>query len=239
MAKTLLFYEDPVMLDKVKHKNLKFKKLSDLKFATDINSVPVAGFEFFSCSRHFPVMFVKNANDSFIPVALLSLTAKGHNLGDQWEGYYIPSFIRRYPFVLESGQGMVMMDQAAPQLQENEGEALFTPEGEPAKFLQEIMVFLDSCDKGYKVTEEYTKALQDKGVLEPFKGTVKFTDTTLKLDHLYVVNEKKFHDSMKDNEIVEWFKNGWLAWTNAHLHSISAMPEVVKRLPKKEAAKKA
>lgn len=234
-TKSLLFYKQPVMLDKVKHKNLKLKKLTNLEFASEVNSVPVAGMEFFSCSRHYPVMFVKNNNESYIPIAVLSLTPKGHNLGDKWEDVYVPSFVRRYPFVLEASQGMVMIDEAAPQLQEDEGEALFQDKGEPTAVLRDIMNFLDTCDKSYKLTEEYSKAVADKGLLEPFKGTVKFADSTLKLDHLYVINEQKLYETLNDEEIVSWFKRGWLAWTHAHLHSLSALSEVVKRFPKKEA----
>lgn len=230
-TKSLLFYKQPVMLDKVKHKNLKLKKIETLDFASEVNSVPVAGVEFFSCSRNFPVMFVKNANETYIPIAVLSLAPKGHNLGDKWEEVYVPSFVRRYPFVLEASQGMVMFDESAPQLQEEEGEALFEGEGEPTKFLKDIMTFLDSCDKSYKQTEEFSKGLAEKSLLEPFKGTVKFTDSTLKLDHLYVVNEKKLYESLSDEEIVTWFKRGWMAWIHAHLHSISAISEVVKRMP--------
>lgn len=229
--KSLLFYKQPTMLDKVKHKNLKLKKLSSLEFASDVNSVPVAGVEFFSCSRNFPVMFVKNANEGFIPIAVLSLTPQGHHLGDQWQDVYIPSFVRRYPFVLEASQGMVMFDETSSALQEEEGDALFDEAGEPTKTLQDIMEFLKSCDRSYRQTEEFSKALQDKGLLEPFKGTVKFSDTTLKLDHLHVIDEKKLYDSLTDEDIVAWFKNGWMAWIHAHLHSISAISEVVKRMP--------
>ena len=64
---------------------------------------------------------MKNSEGDFIPVALLSLTQKGHNLGSQWSEVYVPAFIRRYPFVLESSQGMVMFDKEAPHIQEEEG----------------------------------------------------------------------------------------------------------------------
>ncbi|VUD53761.1 hypothetical protein TDB9533_01899 [Thalassocella blandensis] len=233
-TKSLLFYKQPVMLDKVKHKDLKLKKISGYDYAKDVNSVPVSGLEFFNCSRNFPVMFVKNNSEEYIPIAVLSLKTQGHSLGDTWENVYVPSFVRRYPFVLEANQGMVMIDAEAPQLQEEEGEALFQEDGEPTQFLREIMAFLDNCDKSYKLTEAYTKALKEKELLEPFKGVIKFADASLKLDHLHVINEQKMYEALSDADVVEWFKKGWLAWSHAHLHSISAMSELVKRLPKKE-----
>lgn len=233
MAK-MLFYKDPVPLDKAKHKNLKLKKLDNLSFAAEANSVPVAGFEFFQCSRSHPVMFVKNARDEFLPIALLSLLSQGHHLGEKWEDAYIPSFVRRYPFIMgDDGKGLVMIDSEAEQLQEEEGDSLFSEEGEPTELLQKVMQFLNTMDQEYRSTTEYCKALKEKDLLQPCKSTIKFTDTTLKLDHLYVVDEKVFHESLTDEEIGEWFKKGWIAWTYAHIHSLGAMPDVVKRMPKK------
>lgn len=233
---SLLFYKKPVPLDKEKHKNLKLKKLDNLSFAAETNSVPVAGFEFFPCSRHHPVMFVKNASEDYIPIALLSLTSRGHNLGEQWQDVYIPSFVRRYPFVLEDKNGLVMIDSEAEHLQEEDGDALFTDAGEPSEVLQNIIRFLESMDRAYRQTQEYAAALKAKNLLHPCKGTIKFTDTTMKLDHLFVVDEKAFSEALNDEEIIEWYKKGWVAWTYAHIHSIAALSEVVKRLPRNQAA---
>lgn len=233
---SLLFYQNPIPLDKEKHKNLKLKKLDHLDFAAKCNSVPVAGFEFFQASRNHPVMFVKNADEDFIPIALLSLRSEGHDLGDRWQDVYVPSFVRRYPFVLEDKQGVVMIDSEAHQLQDEEGEALFTETGEPTETLASIIQFLDSVDKGYRATQEYVKALKEKDLLKPCKGTIKFTDTTLKLDHMFVVEEKAFAEALSDEEVLDWYKRGWIAWTYAHIHSLGAIPEVVKRLQKSGAA---
>lgn len=235
MAK-MLFYKDPVPLDKVKHKDIKLKKLDNLNYTAEANSVPVAGFEFFQCSRNHPIMFVKNSRDEFLPIALLSLLSQGHHLGEHWEGVYIPSFVRRYPFIMgDDGKGLVMIDKESDQLQENEGDALFNDEGEPTEVLQKIMQFLTTMDQEYRFTTEYCRALKSKDLLQPCKSTIKFTDTTLKLDHLYVVEEKAFHESLSDEELSEWFKKGWIAWTYAHIHSMGAMSEVVKRMPKQAA----
>jgi len=232
---SLLFYKSPVPLDKEKHKNLKLKKMDNLDFAASANSVPVAGFEFFQCSRNHPVMFVKNAKEDFVPIAMLSLTSEGNNLGESWADVYIPSFVRRYPFVLEDSQGIVMLDEEAPHLQEEEGEALFQDSGEPTEALQNIMKFLETVDKGYRLTQDYVTALKEKDLLQPCKGTIKFSDSTLKLDHLYVVDEKAFTKALSDEEIVDWYKKGWIAWTYAQIHSVGAISEVVKRLPKNNA----
>lgn len=230
-----MFYKKPVPLKKTDHLKLKLKRPENLKFADKANSVPVAGSEFFACSRNHPVMFVKNSSDEFVPIALLSFTSEGHNLGDHWEGVYIPAYVRRYPFVLEANKGIVMFDEEYAQLQEEEGEALFDDKGEATETLQNIVKFLEQVDRGYRATEGYVKALVEKDLLKPCQNTIKFSDNTLKLDSLYVIEEKAFVEALSDEEVVEWFKKGWIAWTYAHLNSVGSFGEVVKRLKKKEA----
>src|SRR5688572_13540259 len=101
---TLLIYQEPVALDRKHHQNLRLKKPENIDFAKDLNSVPVAGVEFFEASRDLPVLFVQDTDGAFFPIALLSLQLKGHNLGDDWGGIYMPAFIRRYPFALADGK---------------------------------------------------------------------------------------------------------------------------------------
>ena len=72
----------------------------------------------------------------------------------------------------------------------------------------------------------------EKELLEPFKGSVKFTNTTVKLEHLFAINEKKMHESLDEKEVFEWFNKGWIAWSHAHLHSLNSLSVVAKRASK-------
>ncbi len=230
-----MFYANPIPLDKKKHANFKLKRQDNYGFAQDSNSVPVAGFEFFEASRSFPIFFVKNQKENFIPIAILSLKQKGHDLGDTWEDAYVPAYVRRYPFILSS-DGMVLFDSEAPHLQESEGDALFDAEGEASETTKEIVKFLETVDHGYRLTEEYCKALGEKGVLEPFQGQVKFPQGSVNLGDLYAINEKKLHEVLNETDVNEWFKKGWLAWSHAHLHSLGSMQEIFRRARKSGAA---
>ncbi len=225
---SLMFYKNPIALDKNKHKTFKLKKQSGYDFANSTNSIPVAGFEFFEASRSFPIFFVKNKNEEYIPIAILSFRANGHDLGDTWQGAYVPAYVRRYPFVL-SNDGLVLFDSEAPHVQEEEGDALFDESGEPSAFTNDILKFLETVDRGYRATEEFVKALTEKELIERFEGKVNFSDGALNLGEVYVVNEKKLHEALNESEAYQWFKKGWLAWTHAHLHSIGSVNEVLKR----------
>jgi len=226
---TLLFYNNPIPLDKKKHNALKLVRQNGYNFTQNTNSVPVAGFEFFECSRHFPIFFIKQSDDSYLPLAILSLRKSGNDLGDTWQDVYVPSYVRRYPFVL-STDGLVLIDSEATHFSEEDGDPLFAnEEGEPSETLKEIVQFLETVDRSYKATEEFCKALAEKDMIEPFNRNLKVDNTSLDMRDLYIINERKMHENLSEAEVADWFRKGWIAWAHAQLHSLGAVNQVVKR----------
>ena len=225
-------YVDPAPLDRNVHKNLRLKPLENFSYAKHLHSSVIAGSEFFAASHHFPVVFVKNSSEKMTPIVVLSLQASGHNLGDEWKGVYVPAYVRRYPFVMDSKDNTLFIDRNCGALQEGEGEPLLTEEGKPTEVLNQVLVFNKQIDTMYKATDEYIEALEKKDLLEPYKGELKLKDQSVKLDRYFVINEKKWHESLSDEEVADWFKKGWIAWTYAHLSSLLSMSKVIERLPK-------
>lgn len=223
-----MFYEEPVPLEKKKHVDLKLNREQNYAFANNVNSVPIGGMEYFQASRDFPILFVKNNEGKYLSMAILSLREKSHDMGDTWEGVYVPAFIRRYPFILTS-EKIVMIDNKAPHFQQETGDALFAAENEPSDTLKQVVSFLELVEKNFQATEEFAQALSDKELLEPYNATVKFDNNTVKLNELYAINEKKLHESLDKDELHEWFNKGWIAWCHAHLHSLGSMHELVLR----------
>ena len=221
-------YQNPVLLQKGKHASLKLKRDQNYAFASAMNSVPVAGSEFFQASRNYPIFFVKAGEERVIPIAIVSLKQNTHDLGDAWKDVYAPAFLRRYPFVLSNDRN-VLIDETAPHFSDTEGEALFGEDGEPSDFLKEIIRFLEFVDASYQLTEEYSQAVSDLDLLKPFDSTVKFGESSVKLNDLLCIDEKKLHDALDKEKTFEWFQKGWLAWSHAHLHSLGSIGEVVKR----------
>lgn len=228
----LLFYEKPAPLAKDKHKNLRFKKLDNYAFASRVNTIPVSGPEFFPCSRNHPVMFAETGNGGFLPMALLSLTSQSHQLGDRWEGVYVPTFVKRYPFALAENKGIVMIDEEAAHFNGKDGELLFDDAGEPTPVLQDMLKYLDTLDQAHRQTLDYTRALKVKGLLQRSQSIVQLVDREIKLDNFFVVNEKDLYSALTDEEIVDWYYKGWIAWTYAHIHSIGSVNEILKRMAK-------
>jgi hypothetical protein len=220
---TLLFYQELVALDRQEHRNLRLKKVGP-DFAKGVNSVPLAGVEFFEAGRDLPVLFAKSANDDYVPLALLSLQSSGHNLGD-WGDIYVPAFIRRYPF-LKASDGNIVIDKQSPYLQEEEGDPLFKEDGSNSEFLDKLIGFLNHMDAQFKATAEYSDACAKKELFTPFNVQVNIgKEKPVRLDNLFVIDEKKLQQ-LSDEEAINWYRKGWLAWSYAHLHSLGAMRRV-------------
>ena len=225
---TTLLYKELAGLDRKAHAKLRIKKSDNLDFADNINSAPLAGIEFFEASRDFPVLFAKGENGEIFSLALFSLQKQSHSVED-WSEVYIPAFIRRYPFA-KAGDGNVVIDIKAPQLQEEEGDPLFKEDGTNSEFLDTVIGFLNHMETQYKVTKEYCQACAERELLTPFNVQVSVSEDEkpIRLDTLYVIDEKKLNE-LPDEQVTDWFRKGWLGWSFAHLHSLGAMRRLVKR----------
>lgn len=232
----LLFYDKPVALNKVQHKDLKIKaNTNDFSFATNTNSVILAGIEFTEASKEYPIVFAK-AGDKVVPVALLGVRNQ-ENLfvrdDGRWDARYVPAFVRRYPFVLaetgEQGQRIVCIDEAFPGLNDAEGEPLFE-EGEPSGLLKQAIDFLEEYQRQYLRTETFVKRLQDNELLMSLNAKIDMVDgQQYSLSGLLAVDEKKLL-GLPDDKALEFFKSGELAWVYCHLVSLGCMASMVDRV---------
>lgn len=222
----LLFYEKPVALNRARHKNLRLKAMDDgYAFSGGANSVPLTGIEFFEASRDMTVLFKKGDDGFFFPVAMMSLSNSGHELVDakgNWQGSYVPAFIRRYPFALTT-DNTVCFDEKSPAFSETEGEPLFTESGH-SPVLERVLGFLQQFDTEMRRTRDFCEALAQKGLLAPFEVEVRPRDggRSVRLQGLHAVNSQKFSE-LRGDTLELWFTKGWVAWIYAHLHSIGAL----------------
>ncbi|EYC50670.1 SapC protein [Hylemonella gracilis str. Niagara R] len=222
----LLFYEKLVALNRERHKKLRLKALDDgFAFSAGVNSVPLAGIEFFEASRDMTVLFKKGDDGRFFPVVMMSLSNSGHELVDvqgNWQGSYVPAFIRRYPFAL-AADGTVCVDEKSQALSESEGELLFTESGQ-SESLEKVLAFLRQFDTEMRRTRDFCDALAQKGLLAPFEVEVRPRDggRPVRLQGLHAVNTQKFSE-LRGDTLELWFTKSWVAWIYAHLHSIGAL----------------
>jgi len=234
----LLFYDNPVALNKVTHKDTRIKPMvNNFGFAAETNSVILAGVEFTEAAKEYPIVFA-SSGDSVIPVALLGLR-NAENLfvaeDGSWDAKYIPAFVRRYPFVLaetgDEGQRVVCIDETFSGFSKEEGEPLFEDD-EATPILKQALDFLDEYQKQYLRTERFVQRLKDNDLLMALNAKIDMADgAQFALTGLLAVDEKKLLQ-LEDDKALEFFKSGELAWVYCHLMSLGSMSGMVERIGK-------
>ena len=238
---SLLFYDKPVALNKVTHKDTKITPLGgDNSFAGQTNSVILAGIEFTEAAKEYPIVFAQ-AGESFVPVALLGLRNE-ENLfvadDASWDAKYIPAFVRRYPFVLaaanDSQQQVVCVDEAYTGFNASDGEALFSDDGEPTELLTKAMEFLEEYQRQYTRTGAFLNRLKENDLLMSLNARVDLVDgKQFSLTGLLAVDERKLLQ-LDDDKALELFRSGELAWIYCHLMSLGCMSRMVDLIAARE-----
>lgn len=239
--KQLLFYDQPVALNKERHKDFKINnKGANFSFAKNTNSVIITGMEFVHIAKEYPIVFAK-AGDRTIPLALLGLRNDENlfiNKEGQWDARYLPAFVRRYPFVLadagEGGSGnlAVCIDESFAGFNTKEGIPLFNEDGEQAPLLENAIRFLKEYQGQHQRTEIFINRLQNLDLLSELTARAELASgTKFSMGGLMVVEEKKLMELDK-KEALELFRSGEMGWIYAHLLSLSNMNRLADMLSK-------
>jgi hypothetical protein len=234
----VLFYSQPVAVNRDQHRDTKIGLVSNYLFAAKTNSIVLTGIEFTKACIKYPIVFAK-IGDRKVPVSLLGLRddenlyvdADGH-----WEEGYIPAFARRYPFVLAESAGdqlVVCIDEASSAFNAAEGQQLFDKDGVNTPFLDGAVNFLNAYQAQMKRTEMFVKQLDDLGLFTEMAAKTELTDGRKFLfNGLYVIDEQKLL-TLKVKKAAEFVKSGEAAWVYAHLISLSNMSQLVDRMSKR------
>jgi hypothetical protein len=230
------FYSKPVLLNREVHKSKKIKADGSFAFASQANSLYLAGVEFTQACKEYPIVFTQVAQGKIAPVAMLGLRENENLFVDkknQWSAGYVPAFVRRYPFVLAELEGQQMgvcIDEGYAGLNEKEGEALFDGQGNNTPFLQNALDFLNRYQVEYLRTDRFCQRLKDLGLLMQMNAKADLFDgTSLTVNGLMVIDERKLLQ-LTDAQALEVFRAGELSWIYAHLVSLSNLNRLVDKL---------
>jgi hypothetical protein len=231
------YYEKPVLLDREKHRTRKVLPGSSFAFAGRANSLYLAAAEFNEACKEYAIVFTRSANGKVVPVVMLGLRAKENLFVDgqgNWQGRYVPAFVRRYPFVLAQLPGQAAMgvciDEAYSGLNDKEGEALFDAQGGYTPFLQNAVDFLDQYQREYLRTEAFCQRLEQAGLLMEMNARADLVDgRTFTIASLLVVDEKKLL-ALPDATALALFRSGELHLVSMHLLSLSNMKSLVDKM---------
>ena len=221
-------------LDSTRHKNLRFRTVSDCRFAAGVHSVPLSASEAGMAAKAFPITFAPG--DAAPPMALLSLR-EGENafVGEDgtWLADYLPAHIRRYPFMLgetdQAGTFAVMIDRDAPHFADAGGEPLYDEAGGNGPLLESAMEFLRVFQQEIDVTRNLVAALMEKNVLIEQQLTVSHADGTQASFAGVRVVDMEAVKALDDATLAAWVRNGLMGLIVAHLHSIDNIRALTRR----------
>ncbi|MDA3914325.1 SapC family protein [Oleiagrimonas sp.] len=186
------------ILNKDQHRDLRVNMSHGAEYGDDIMSALTFPEEFHNVQTYYPIVFQKDEQDNFQPVALFGLR-QGENLfleGSHWDAHYIPLSVQREPFLIgRSANGdHVHIDLDHPRVGDESGQALFHDHGGPTELLQHISDVLGMLNAGVKNTQAYIEALLKHDLLESFVLDVKFDeDNENRLVGYYTIN----HDRLR------------------------------------------
>lgn len=236
---SVLFYEKPVAVNREQHHAAKIGAVPDFSFAAKTNSVPLTGVEFIEACKEYPIVFAA-VGERRVPVALLGLR-DNENLfvaaDGQWDGHYIPAFVRRYPFVLaekDAEEFVVCVDEGSSAFNAEQGQPLFDEAGNNTPFLDGALNFLNAYQAQFKRTQDFVEKLNKLGLLTEMSAKTELADGRKFLfNGLYVIDENKFM-KLKAKEGAEFMQSGEAGWIYAHLISLSNMSRLVDRIAKRD-----
>ena len=220
-----LFYKNPVLLDGQKHQTLSLRQDFGLGFTKSTNAVPVNMLELPQVAHFYPIAF---SNDGMAtPVAILGVRNDENlfvnNNGEWAKDSYIPSYIRRYPFILtevNDGESLSLcIDESDDVVKHDNSNPLFTEDSKPTELSTNAMEFCKSYHAASQQTLEFSKALAASGLLIERTAELNLKNgSKVNFSGFSIIDEEKFN-TMDDATFNEWRKKGWIGAIYAHLFS--------------------
>ena len=245
-------YKNPIILNKATHKSVKISRVKDYKFTKDLNSVLLAVNECMEAAKSYPIVFIRNKDtNEIMPLGLLGLRQNENLFIDQegnWkEGSHIPIYFRRYPFILadsntEQSGGTafaVSVDADYEGFDADDGMLMFDEAGEQTQEFSKLIESLKQYQTNFLLTKELIKKLDEFNLLKEFSADITMpAGEKLGFRGLMMVDEQALL-RLEDNNALELYRKGFLAWIYAHLYSLSNFRPLAQTIAKAEEAEKA
>jgi hypothetical protein len=236
----VLFYKDPQPLSAENHGGLGVRQIAEpFAFLRAAHAVPVTVTEFGVAAASYPIIFV---GDERTPVAVMGVR-QGQNLfvdqnGYVFEDYYIPAFVRRYPFVFAADESsdrlLLCVDRAAPMVS-NQPDVPFFENGQPSKFTTDAIEFCKEFERQRRATTDFAKIVASMDLFEQKTVTFQPRDPqgrevgpVQKVADYWAISEERLN-ALPAEKYVELRNNGALGACYAHLVSLLNWSKVVNR----------
>jgi hypothetical protein len=245
MATQLLIYERALPVSSARHGKWSVEVGNDYSFSKSVNSVPLLAVEFPNATSEYPIVFA-GSGDTVMPAVILGVRGQ-ENLflaGETWKASYIPAFVRRYPFVFSSNadntQFTLCVDEAFPGFnQDGRGARLFTDEGKPSTYVENVLKFLKEYQVQFMRTQAFCKKLKELNLLDPMQAEVTLpAGARTALTGFQAVNRKRLKELPSD-KLAELAKTDELELIYLHLSSLRNFNALKDRLAALDSAQPA
>jgi hypothetical protein len=219
-----------VVLNSLTHRDVRVQAEASAKFGDNQRFVPVVVAEFPLLVTHYPILFSKDADTgAFFCGAMLGID-EGENLflkdSKGHEGYR-PLNLQRAPFFVTGDDLAIDLDHA--RIAAHQGEALFTDQDEPTRYLESIKAAFQQLKPGIEMTKRFTESLLNLNLLEPVDIILGFDDGTKRnLADLYTVNQDLLRQ-LPDASVLELFRRGYLQLIYLLIASLKQIPVLAQR----------
>lgn len=223
-----LFYKSLAPLSSQLHPTHGIKARTDLGYTRTAHAIPITVDEFSIVQRYYPIIF--SVGDTPTPLALVGLQ-EGRNLylddNGQWQtGFYVPAFVRRYPFMLaklapEATELSLCFDDSAGMVAAGEGDALFDGT-EPSAVTKQILDFCQQFEQAVFRTRAFMDELTKLNLL--MDGEVTIQREGLPQPAVYRGFQMVAEDRMQNlrgDQARKLVQSGLLGLCYAHLFSLA------------------
>lgn len=241
MATQLLLYGNAAPITKARHGEWSVKTGADYSFASRINSVPLLLTEFQNAGSEYALVFTE-MDDVVMPAAILGIRDEVNlfvSEEGEWQGQYIPAFIRRYPFVFSSGDDgasftLCIDEDFSGCNQEGRGERLFDADGERTQYLETMLGFLQAFQVEFQRTQAFCARLKELDLLEPMQAQFSLgTGEQVSLQGFFTVNGDRLN-ALPGDQLEELAKSQLLESMYMHKFSLNNFSSMVAPAMKNE-----
>ncbi len=228
-------YKNLQPINKITDKNLSIKEIKDFSYSKEQINAPITIAEFFEACKDYPILFAKDANNSWIATVMLGYKEKENLFIDDkgmWEKQrYIPAYIRRYPFIFVNNENNDQLTlgveaQFKSEAKEDEIRKLFLEDGNNSEFLNRVLGFLNQFHSDAIATAQFIKQLEEWELLEEKAANISSLDgQKYNINGFYIVNEEKLKHLSKKKKDIICEKNATPLIT-AHLLSLSNIQKI-------------
>ena len=228
------------LLNNRDHRDLRVITAHGAAYGDDVMCAPTFPAEFRNVQAHYPIVFARNRDGTFTPLALfgfrekqnLFLTPRG------WDALYLPMLIERQPFLIGSAGNdkVVHIDLDSPRVSRTEGEQLFREHGANTEFLDRAGSLLAAIDEGIASIQPFTAALVELNLLESFALDIEFRDGTQhRFTGFHAVQEERLN-ALEAEALGKLHQRGYLQAIYMIIASFANFRGLIERASKLNAA---